>query len=89
MNIGRRVVRKVVDDNGNRLTFKLYLPLKNIVEGDILTKGGNVLEYKAKLKALLKPKCNCPAIMKIVPLMQHKRKKEKSPPLESFDDDVS
>jgi hypothetical protein len=80
---------KVVDDHGNQLTLKLYPPLKNTIEGNILAKGGNVLKYKAKLEALSKPKRNCPATMKIIPLMQQKRKKEKNPPLESFNDDVN
>jgi hypothetical protein len=35
---------KMVDDDGNQLTFKLYLPLKNTIEGVILAKSGNVLE---------------------------------------------
>jgi len=56
---------KGVDDHGNRLTIELYPPLKNVIEGNILTKGGNVLEYRAKLEALSKPKCNYPASMKL------------------------
>ncbi len=33
---------------------KLYPPLKNVVEGVHLVKGGNILEYRAKANALLK-----------------------------------
>jgi hypothetical protein len=42
--------KKVVDDHGNQLTLKLYPPLKNVIKGGILTKGGNVLEYMVKLE---------------------------------------
>jgi len=58
---------KVVDDHGNKLTFKLYPPLRNIVESIIIAKGGNVLEYKVKLKALSKPKHSCLVVTNIVP----------------------
>ncbi len=47
---------KAVDEDGNPLTLKLYPPLRNAVEGVILAKGGNVLEYKTKLEASSKPK---------------------------------
>jgi hypothetical protein len=36
--------KKVVDNHGNQLTLKLYPPLRNTVESDILAKGANVLE---------------------------------------------
>jgi hypothetical protein len=48
-----------VDDHGNHLTFKLYPPLRNAIEGNILAKRGNVLEYRANLEALSKPKHSC------------------------------
>jgi len=80
---------KALDDHGNQLTLKLYSPLRNVIEGNILAKSGNVLEYRVKLEALSKPKHSHPAITKIVPLVQQKRKKGKSSPLESSDDDVN
>jgi hypothetical protein len=61
---------KTMDDDGNQLTFKLYMPLKNTIEGVILVKSGNVLEYKAKLEALSKPRCSHFVITKIIPLAQ-------------------
>jgi hypothetical protein len=41
--------------------------------GIILAKGGNVLEYKAKVQASSKPMCSRITITKIVPPMQKKR----------------
>ncbi len=70
---------KVVDDHGNKLTLKLYPPLRNIVESIIIAKGGNVSEYKVKLEASSKPKHSCLVVTNIVPPMQQKRKNEKSP----------
>jgi hypothetical protein len=61
---------KTVDDDGNQLTFKLYLPLKNTIEGVILAKSGNVLEYKAKLKASSKPRCSHFVVTKTISLAQ-------------------
>ncbi len=81
--------KKVIDDNKNQLTLNLYLPLKNITKGIILAKGGNVLEYRAKLEASLKPMHSRAIVTKTVPPMQQKRKKEKSPPLNNFSDNVS
>lgn len=46
---------KAMDEDRNPLILKLYLPLRNVVEGVILAKGGNVLEYGAKLEASSKP----------------------------------
>jgi hypothetical protein len=80
--------KKVIDDNKNQLTFKLYSPLKHLIEGIILAKGGNVLEYRAKLEASSKPMRNHITIMKTVPPMQQKKKKEKNPPLDSIDHNV-
>jgi hypothetical protein len=51
---------KVVDSKGSPLKVKLYPPLINTVEGVYLTKGGNIMEYRAKANALLKPKNNHP-----------------------------
>jgi hypothetical protein len=47
---------KVVDFERNPFKLKLYPPLKNAVEGVYLVKGGNILEYRAKINALLKPR---------------------------------
>jgi hypothetical protein len=44
-------LQKMINDNKNQQTFKLYPPLKNVTKGIILAKGGNVLEYRAKLEA--------------------------------------
>ncbi len=79
---------KAVDEDGNPLTLKLYMPLRNAIEGVILAKGGNILEYRAKLEASSKPKQSCVVVTKIIPVMHQKRKKENSPPLESSNDDV-
>jgi hypothetical protein len=43
--------KKMINDNKNQQTFKLYLPLKNVTKGIIHAKGGNVLKYRAKLEA--------------------------------------
>ncbi len=59
---------KAVDDNGNQLT--LNLPLKNIIEDVILAKSGNVLEYKANLKALSKPRCSHFVVTKTISVAQ-------------------
>ncbi len=47
---------KAMDEDRNPLILKLYLPLKNVVEGVILAKGGNGLEYGVKLEASSKPR---------------------------------
>jgi len=39
---------KTMDFERNPLTLKLYPPLRNAIEGVYLTKGGNILEYRAK-----------------------------------------
>ncbi len=62
--------KKVIDDNKNQLTLKLYLPLKNVTKGIILAKGGNVLEYMAKLEASSKPLHSCTIVTKTIPPMQ-------------------
>jgi hypothetical protein len=79
---------KAMDEDGNPLILKVYPPLRNVVEGVILAKGENVLEYGAKLEASSKPKQSHAIVTKIVPLMQQKRKKEKSLPMESLKEDV-
>ncbi len=52
---------KVVDFERNPLKPKLYLPLRNAMKGVYLAKGGNILEYKAKINALSKPRSNHPS----------------------------
>jgi hypothetical protein len=68
MRIGRRVA-KIVDNNNNQFTFKLYPPLRNTTKGMIFTKGGNVLEDRTKLEASLKPRHSCTYALKFVPPM--------------------
>ncbi len=53
---------KAMDYKGNPLKLKLYPPLRNAMEGVYLGKGENILEYKVKVNALLKPKNSCPSI---------------------------
>ncbi len=65
---------KAVDEDKNPLTFKLYLPLKNAAKGVILAKGGNVLEYRAKLEISLKPKRSRAIVTKIIPLEKEEGK---------------
>jgi hypothetical protein len=48
-----------MDSEKNPFKLKLYPPLRNVVEGVYLAKGGNILEYRAKANALLKPKSSC------------------------------
>jgi hypothetical protein len=59
-----------MDDDGNQLTLKLYLPLKNTIEGIILAKNVNVLEYKAKLETSSKRKCSHFIVTKTIPFGQ-------------------
>ncbi len=59
MSTKRRGCKKPVDAEGNPLTFKLYLPLRNVVDSVHLAKGENILEYQVKANALWKPKHNC------------------------------
>jgi hypothetical protein len=47
-----------MDFEGNLFKLKLYPPLRNATEGVYIVKGGNTLEYRAKVNALLKPKNN-------------------------------
>jgi hypothetical protein len=47
-----------MDAEGNLLTFKLYPPIKNVVDGVHFAKGGNILEYHEKVNVLSKPKYN-------------------------------
>jgi hypothetical protein len=51
---------KVVDSKGSPLKVKLYPPLINTTEGVYITRGGNLMEYRAKANALLKPRNNHP-----------------------------
>ncbi len=74
-----------MDFKGNPLKLKLYPPLRNVVEGVYLAKGGNILEYRAKANALSKPRSSRPLTtlaLQLVQTFEHKRKKEKTPPLE-------
>lgn len=46
-----------MDAEGN-LAFKLYPPIKNVVDGVHFAKGGNILKYQVKVNELSKPKHN-------------------------------
>jgi hypothetical protein len=50
-----------MDSKRNPLKLKLYPPLRNIIKGVHLTKGGNILKYRVKANALLKPRDSCPS----------------------------
>jgi hypothetical protein len=47
---------KLVDFEGNPFKLKLYPPLRNAMEGVLFAKGGNILEHKANVNALSKPR---------------------------------
>jgi hypothetical protein len=49
---------KAVDFKGKPLKLKLYPPLRNVVEGVHIAKGISILEYRAKVNALSKPRIN-------------------------------
>jgi hypothetical protein len=49
-----------MDFKGNHLKLKLHPPLRNTMEVVHLAKGGNILEYKAKVNALAKPRSSHP-----------------------------
>jgi hypothetical protein len=52
-------------------------------------KGGNILKSKAKANALSKPRNNRPSTtltLQLIQIFEHKRKKEKTPPLEIRDE---
>ncbi len=79
---------KAMDSKGNLLKLKLYPPLRNVAEGVYFAKGGNILRYKAKANALSKPKSSRPSItlaLQPIQMYEHKRKKEKTSPLEIRD----
>jgi hypothetical protein len=50
---------KVVDSKKNPFKFKLYPPLKDAMEGVHLVNGENIIEYRVKVNAFLKPRHNC------------------------------
>jgi hypothetical protein len=50
-----------MDFEGNPFKLKLYPPLRNIIEGVYLVKGGNTLEYKAMANTLSKPRNSRPS----------------------------
>jgi hypothetical protein len=74
-----------VDFEGNPFKLKFYSPLKNTTKGVYLAKGGNILEYKVKANALSNTRSSHLSTTLALHLIQkskHKRKKEKTPPLE-------
>jgi hypothetical protein len=52
---------KAMDFEMNTFKLKLYPPLRNATKGVYLTKGGNILEYRAKVNALSKPRRSRPS----------------------------
>ncbi len=57
-----------------------------------LAKGGNILEYRAKAKALPKIRHSCPSstlVLQGKETLQHKWKKKRTPPLESLDHNLA
>jgi hypothetical protein len=79
---------KVVDSERNPFKLKLYPPLRNATKGVYLAKGGNILEYRVKANALLKPKSGRPSITLVLQLVQTSKHKckEKTPPLDIHDE---
>jgi hypothetical protein len=74
-----------MDFERNPFKLKLYPPLRKVAKGVYIVKGGNILEYKANVNALSKPRNSRPSItltLKLVQTYKHKRKKEKTSPLE-------
>lgn len=81
-----------MDFEKNSLTSKLYPPLRNVAKGMYLAKGGNILEYRAKAKALPKIRHSCPSstlVLQGKETLQHKWKKKRTPPLESLDHNLA
>jgi hypothetical protein len=82
----------MVDFKGNSFILKLYPPLQNTAKGVYSAKGGNILEYQTEAKAL--PKIRHSHTSSTLALqggetLQHKQKKERTPPLESLDHNVT
>ncbi len=76
---------KDVDSKRNPLKLKLYPPLRNAMKGVYLTKGGNIIEYRAKANALSKSRNSRPSttlVLHPVQTSEHKYKKEKTLALE-------
>jgi hypothetical protein len=74
-----------MDFEGKPFKLKLYPPLRNIAKGVHIAKGKNILEYRAKVNALSKPRINHPSFtlaLKGVQTSKHKRNKDKTLPLE-------
>jgi hypothetical protein len=72
---------KVVDFKRNPFKLKLYPPLRNVMEGVHLAKGGNILEYKAKANALSKPRKSCLSTTIDLHAIQSCEHKHKNPAL--------
>jgi len=80
--------KKGCDKDGNPFKLKLYPPLKNVVEGVHLAKGGNILEYRVKANALLKLnsiRLLITLALQGVQKFEDMHKKEETPPLEIHD----
>jgi hypothetical protein len=80
---------KFVDSERNLFKLKLYPPLKNTIKGVYLAKVGNILNYRAKENALLKPsniRLSTTLVLQPIQKFEHKHKKEKTPPLDIHDE---
>jgi hypothetical protein len=55
-----------MDFKGNQLKMNLYPPLRNAMGVVHLVKGGNILEYRAKVNALAKPRSNHPSTISFI-----------------------
>ncbi len=80
--------KKGCDKDGNPFKLKLYPPLKNVVEGVHLAKGGNILEYRVKANALLKLnniRLLTTLVLQGVQTFEHMHTKEETAPLEIHD----
>jgi hypothetical protein len=79
---------KAMGFKGNILELKLYPPLRNVAKGVYLAKGGNILNYRVKANALLKPRnSHLLTTLALQPIQksEQKCKKEKTLPLEIHD----
>jgi hypothetical protein len=77
--------KKGCDKDGNPFKLKLYPPLKNVVEGVHLAKGGNILVKANALLKLNNIRLLTTLALQGVQPFEHMHKKEETPPLEIHD----
>jgi hypothetical protein len=71
-----------MDYKGNLLKLKLYPTLRNTTEVVHLAKGGNILEYRAKVNALVKPRSShLSTTLALQGIQTSEHKQEKTLPL--------